>query len=73
MPDIPFGSGSTSGEGGQSIMLSNELPHTPVFEVLGYPNYPFKVMVLENYYKNHWFTVREPEVIINLDENLDEI
>ena len=75
VPDIPFGSGSTSGEGGQSIMLSNEkLPHTPVFEVLGYPNYPFlKVMVLENYYKNHWVAIKEePEVIINLDENLDE-
>lgn len=71
MPDIPFG----SGEGGQTIALGNERqPHMPVFEVLGYPNYPFlKVMVMENYYKNHWLAVEEePEVKINFDEKLEE-
>lgn len=71
VPDIPFG----SGEGGQTIVLSDEKqPHMPVFEVLGYPNYPFlKVMVMENYYKNHWVAVEEePEVKINFDEKLEE-
>lgn len=71
VPDIPFG----SGESGQTVVLSNEKqPHTPVFEVLGYPNYPFmKVMVMENYYKNHWVAVEEqPEVKINFDQKLDE-
>lgn len=71
VPDIPFG----SGESGQTIALSNEKqPHAPAFEVLGYPNYPFlKVMVMENYYNNHWTAIKEePEVKINFDEKLDE-
>lgn len=71
IPDIPFGSGSN----GESIVLTDEKqPHEPVFEVLGYPNYPFlKVMVMENYYNNRWFAVNEePEVVINFDEYLDE-
>jgi len=71
LPDIPFG----SGESGQTIALTNEKqPHMPVFEVLGYPNYPFmKVMVMENYYKNHWVAAKEePEVKINFDEKIDD-
>ncbi len=71
VPDIPFG----SGEGGQTIALgAGKQPHMPAFEVLGYPNYPFlKVMVMENYYKNHWVAVEEePEVKINFDEKLEE-
>lgn len=71
IPNIPFG----SGESGQTIVVGNEKqPHTPMFEVLGYPNYPFlKVMVMENYSNNHWTAKEEkPEVKINFDKELDE-
>lgn len=71
IPDIPFG----SGENGQTIVMSKERqPHTPAFEVLGYPNYPFlKVMVMDNYYNNRWIVAgEEPEVKINFDKELDE-
>ncbi len=71
IPDIPFG----SGENGQTIIMSNERqPHTAVFEVLGYPNYPFlKVMVMDYYYNNRWTVAgEEPEVKINFDKELDE-
>lgn len=71
IPNLPFG----SGESGQTIVVGNEKqPHTPMFEVLGYPNYPFlKVMVMENYSNNHWVATEEkPEVKINFDKELDE-
>lgn len=71
IPNLPFG----SGESGQTIVVGNEKqPHTPMFEVLGYPNYPFlKVMVMENYTNNHWIAKEEkPEVKINFDKELDE-
>lgn len=71
IPNIPFG----SGDSGSTIAITNKKPpHTAAFEVLGYPNYPFlKVMVMENYFNNHWTVAKEEsEVKINFDKKLDE-
>ncbi|WP_265444225.1 transglutaminase domain-containing protein [Acetivibrio straminisolvens] len=68
LPEMPFGMG-----GNTLVLREGKNPHTPAFEVLGVPNYPFvKVMTMENYLNNRWImSSEEPELRFLLGEKMN--